>query len=68
MEKKNIAISEIIISKFLEQVEIQKRKFLIRAVKLEEIFSEKDSCSYRKGLSKGYSQGVSDTLKLLGIT
>ena len=54
------------IENFKEKVDQKKKLFIIRALKLEELLNEK-SPTFKDGLAKGYTQGVIDTLKLLGL-
>lgn len=68
MKKKSIIITETFVRSLFLQVEVHKKRFLLKANKLEEIFNDKnENASYEKGLSKGYSQGVLDTLRILGV-
>lgn len=64
MTTKTKTLNEI--DNFKEKVDRNKKLFIIRALKLEELLSEK-SPTFKDGLAKGYTQGVIDTLKLLGL-
>lgn len=63
---KELRIPAKLVKELKSKVEDKKRLFIIRSLRLENLVNDK-SPSYSDGLSKGYVQGVIDTLKFLGL-
>mgnify|MGYP003660259309 CR=1 FL=1 len=63
---KEILISKKLVLDLKDKIEEKKKLFILRSLRLESLVNEK-SPSFNDGLSKGYTQGVLDTLKFLGL-
>jgi len=64
--RKELTIPTKLIQELKSKVEEKKKLFILRSLRLENLVNDK-SPSYSDGLSKGYTQGVIDTLKFLGL-
>lgn len=63
---KPVEIDQQKVDKVIKTVKDHKKLFILRALKLESLLHDK-SPTFKDGLAKGYTQGVIDTLKLLGL-
>ena len=63
---KEMTIPTKLIQELKTKVDEKKKLFILRSLRIESLLNDK-SPSYSDGLSKGYTQGVLDTLKFLGI-
>ena len=64
--KKEMTIPTKLVRELKSRVEEKRKLFILRSLRLENLVNDK-SPSYSDGLSKGYTQGVLDTLKFLGL-
>lgn len=64
--EKELLIPERLIKELKNKIDEKRQLFVLRSLRLNNLVNEK-SPSYGDGLSKGYTQGVIDTLKFLGL-
>jgi len=64
--KEEMTIPTKLVQELKSKFEEKRKLFILRSLRLGNLVNDK-SPSYSDGLSKGYTQGVIDTLKFLGL-
>ena len=64
--EKELTIPSKLLRELKIKIEEKKKLFILRSLRIESLVND-ESPSYSDGLSKGYTQGVIDTLKFLGL-
>tara|TARA_B100000674_G_C37522501_1_gene770064 strand:+ start:372 stop:575 length:204 start_codon:yes stop_codon:yes gene_type:complete len=64
--EKELVVPIRLVRELKSKIEDKKKLFILRSLRLNHLVNDK-SPSYSDGLSKGYTQGVIDTLKFLGL-
>ena len=64
--EKVLIIPDKLVRELKSKIEEKRKLFILRSLRLNHLVNDK-SPSYSDGLSKGYTQGVIDTLKFLGL-